>query len=304
MADRVKKARGAKSNAPKTKSLPDERIAIVAGGGSIPVMVANNLADAGTPPFVAMLTGEADETLSKYEHMRISTALIGKLIAELKKKNIKKVVIVGSVQGRPKWTEFRPDLITLKLMTRIAVVLRSGDNKLLSTAVNAIEEEGIKVIGVHEIFPHLLATEGEIAGTRPSQLQMNSILIGARAAAQLGELDAGQGVIVIGSRIVALEGAEGTDEMLERVVDLRARGKLPQKAGGVLIKLCKPQQDKRVDMPTIGARTVHNAAKAKLDGIAVQAGNTLISNIEETIAGAQSAGLFIYGLSSNWSEEK
>ena len=119
---------------------------------------------------------------------------------------------------------------------------------------------------------------------------------------RLGELDAGQGVVVIGNRIVALEGAEGTDEMLQRVADLRVNGKLPNKAGGVLIKLSKPQQDKRVDLPTIGAKTVLNAANAQLKGIAVQAENTLISNVDETVACAEAEGIFIYGLPPERSE--
>lgn len=302
MVDRVKKSRGAKSNAHSSKSRPDEKIAIVAGGGSIPVMVAKSLTDAGGSPFIAMLQGDADETLSQYEHMRISTALFGKLIVELKKRQIDTLVFVGSVRGRPKWSDFRPDWTTLKLISRIAIVLRSGDNELLSKIVDAVEDEGIKVVGVHEILPHLLAGQGPIAGTKPSKLQMDSISIGAQAAMRIGALDAGQSVVVIGNRVVALEGAEGTDEMLERVADLRARGKLPKKSGGVLIKLCKPQQDRRVDMPTIGAKTVQNASNAQLKGIAVQAGSTLISDIDETVSSAINNDLFIYGISSTWSE--
>jgi len=302
MTGRVKKSRGSKSNRLEIPPKPVEKIALVAGGGTIPVMVAQSLADAGTAPFVALLQGDADEALNKYEHMRISTALIGKLIAELKKRDIAKVIIVGSVKGRPKWTDFRPDWTTLKLVSRIAVVLRSGDNVLLSTVVDTIEDEGIKVVGVHEILPHLLAGEGIIAGAAPSKSQMDSISIGTQAAMRLGAIDAGQGVVVLGKRIVALEGAEGTDEMLERVADLRARGKLPNKTGGVLIKLCKPQQDKRVDMPTIGTKTIQNAVNAGLKGIALHAGNTLISDIEQTCVHANEKGVFIYGLTPTWNE--
>lgn len=299
MADRVKKNRGAKSNAHKPKSVTQEKIAIVAGGGAIPVMVAKTLAEQGTPPFVGLLEGDADESLRQYEHMRLSTALIGKLVVELKKRKLNKVVFVGTVQGRPKWSDFRPDWTTLKLLTRIATAMRSGDNQLLSAVVDAVEEEGIEVVGVHEILPQLLAGEGPIAGSKPSKAQMDSISVGSKAAKSLGALDAGQGVVVIGNRIVALEGAEGTDEMLERIADLRARGKLPAREGGVLVKLCKPQQDRRVDMPTIGAKTVHNAANARLKGIVVDAGNTLINDIDETIEHATNSGLFIYGLSSS-----
>ncbi len=289
------KTRGKSTKVQPPASQNGDRIALVAGGGTIPVMVAKSLSEAGKSPFIAMLEGDADPALSIFEHMHMSSALIGKLIAELKKRQITQLVLVGTVQARPKWSDFRPDLTTLKLLTRIISGLKSGDNVLLSNVVNAIEEAGIKVVGVHEILPQLLAINGVIAGSKPTKTMLDSIRVGADAATRLGALDAGQGVVVIGRRIVALEGAEGTDQMLHRVADLRKAGKLPQKAGGVLVKLCKPQQDRRIDMPTIGVRTVQNAAAAGLRGIAIHAGSTLINNIDEVCALADQHNMFIFG---------
>ncbi len=289
------KTRGKTTKVKPPASQNGDRIALVAGGGTIPVMVAKSLSEAGKSPFIAMLEGDADPALSIFEHMHMSSALIGKLIAELKKRQITQLVLVGTVQARPKWSDFRPDLTTLKLLTRIISGLKSGDNALLSNVVNAIEEAGIKVVGVHEILPELLAINGVISGSKPTKTMLDSIRVGADAATRLGALDAGQGVVVIGRRIVALEGAEGTDQMLLRVADLRKTGKLPQKAGGVLVKLCKPQQDRRIDMPTIGVRTVQNAAAAGLKGIAIHAGSTLINNIDEVCALADQHNMFIFG---------
>ncbi len=295
MAAGGSKTRGNSTEVKSSLTHNEDRIAIVAGGGPIPVMVAKSLSEAGISPFIAMLAGDADPSLSIFEHMRMSSALIGRLITELKKRQITKLVLVGTVKARPKWSHFRPDLTTLKLLSRIISGLKSGDDVLLTIVVNAIEEAGIKVVGVHEILPELLATDGVIAGSKPKNAVMDSISIGAEAATRLGALDAGQGVVVIGRRIVALEGAEGTDQMLLRVAKLRSDGNLSQKAGGVLVKLCKPQQDRRIDMPTIGVKTVENAASAGLKGIAIHAGSTLINNIEEVCALAEQHNMFIYG---------
>ncbi|MFB2605773.1 UDP-2,3-diacylglucosamine diphosphatase LpxI domain-containing protein, partial [Rhizobium phaseoli] len=118
----------------------------------------------------------------------------------------------------------------------------------------------------------------------------------AEAAETLGRLDVGQGAVSIGGRIVALEGLEGTDEMLDRVAGLRAAGRISARRRGVLVKLCKPQQDVRADLPAIGLSTVLNAGKAGLAGIAVEAGRSLVLDRAAVIRAADGAGLFVCGL--------
>jgi DUF1009 family protein len=118
------------------------------------------------------------------------------------------------------------------------------------------------------------------------------------AALRLGELDVGQGAIAAGGRVVALEGAEGTDQMIERVYALRQAGRIP-KRGGVLVKMAKPRQDERADLPAIGVSTVENAARAGLSGIAIEAGRTFILGLGETMAAANEKGLFIETISRN-----
>lgn len=272
------------------------KTAIIAGGGRIPSLLAAHLTEQGNEPFIAMIDGEACDSLTSYEHTRINTAAIGKLVSTLEREKIEQVVIVGSVAGRPNWRDFRPDLATLKIIKKIISGLRGGDDGLLRGVISVIEDAGVKVVGVHDLMPELTVPKGIIAGRKPSAAIMNSVHLGATAAQALGELDAGQACVVIGKRIVAMEGAEGTDEMLERIADLRKRGKLPTKKGGVLVKLCKPQQDKRVDLPTIGINTIQNAAKAKLAGIAVHAGNALIVDIQAAIDAAQSNDVFVVGI--------
>lgn len=276
--------------------LSEARIALIAGAGKIPSIVADHIQQVGHAPFLVLLKGSASDDLRQYDHCELPTAAIGKLISTLKRKNITHVVIVGGVSGRPTWNEYRPDLTTLRLVSKIIAGIRSGDSALLSGVVEVLEEAGIAVVGAHEVMPDLLAPLGKISGKKPTQLQHVSIDLGVRAAQTLGSLDAGQGCVVIGSRIVALEGVEGTDAMLSRVAELRRDGRLPSKRGGVLVKMCKPQQDRRVDMPTIGLSTVKNAVKADLDGIAVQALGAMIVDFQAVVAEATRTKTFVYGI--------
>ncbi len=152
------------------------------------------------------------------------------------------------------------------------------------------------MIGVQDIAPDLLATSGALGRIKPSADDVADIARAAEAAEALGRLDVGQGAVSIGGRIVALEGVEGTDRMLNRVAELRAEGRISMKRKGVLVKLCKPQQDIRADLPAIGISTVINAEKAGLAGIAVQAGRALVIEREKMLAAANEAGLFVCGI--------
>ncbi len=135
-----------------------------------------------------------------------------------------------------------------------------------------------------------------LTGTAPDAKERRNIAAAMAAALRLGNLDIGQGAIAAGGRVVALEGAEGTDLMIARVRDLRAAGRIP-KRGGVLVKMAKPRQDERADLPAIGVSTVENAARAGLAGIAVEAGRTFILGFGETVAMANERGLFIETIS-------
>ncbi|WP_018687803.1 LpxI family protein [Ahrensia kielensis] len=276
------------------------RIAIIAGGGKVPVQIAHYLRKNQQEPFIIMLAGEADPALYAFEHEEISVAAIGKLVCVLKEQQIKRVVIIGSVRRRPKITDLRPDLSTLKFLGRFVSGLVSGDNELLSKIVETIEEIGVKVVGAHDVMPQLLAPMGKIAGSMPTASQRGSIARGIEAALALGVIDAGQCCVVIGRNIIALEGVEGTDAMLQRVADQKQHGRLTNTRGGVLVKMCKPQQDKRVDLPTIGQSTIENAALAMLDGIAVHGDNAMIVDVEDVIKQADAADMFIIGIDGTY----
>jgi len=272
------------------------RVAIVAGSGRIPVYAAEKLAAAGRDPFIVAIEGEADDALLRYDHAFVNTAEIGRLVSILKRVAPSEVIMVGGVGARPDLRRLRPDWTTLRLAAFLLPKLRAGDDVILRGVIATIESAGFPVRGVHELVPDLLAQAGPIAGPKPTRADRDAISAAVKGAIALGKLDVGQACVAIGKRIVALEGAEGTDGMLERVAELRRIGRLKAGRGGVLVKLAKPGQELRADLPAIGAGTVENAAGAGLRGIAVHAGHALISDFEATCARADADGVFLIGI--------
>lgn len=271
-------------------------LAIIAGGGQVPLHLARSLSEKGTAFVVVMLEGDADPALAAYDHIAVNMAELRRFKRYMLDRGVEKVTLVGTVKGRPDIGLFRPDWTTLRLIARIARALGKGDDALLRAVVAMMEDGGLTVVGAHEIEPDLLAPAALLGKVSVPKNQRPAIEAGIVAANALGALDAGQAVVVLGTRVVALEGAEGTDAMLQRVADLRAIGRLGRRKGGVLVKLRKPGQDVRVDMPTIGSNTVTGAISAGLAGIAVHGENTLVMDRKAAIDAADAAGLFLVGL--------
>ncbi len=143
-----------------------------------------------------------------------------------------------------------------------------GDNAVLTMAIDLIEAEGVAVVGVEDVVPGLLAETGKIGKYRPRQEDLMTSPWPSGPPARSGFSISGRGPWPWGGRVVALEGPEGTDRMLARVADMRAEGRISMSKPGVLVKLCKPGQDRRADLPAIGPATVMNAQLAGLAGIA------------------------------------
>ncbi|MBP1877932.1 hypothetical protein A6R70_06225 [Agrobacterium rubi] len=279
--------------------MPQEagRLAIIAGSGFLPYYVAEAARDGGETPFIIRLQNQADLDWSKFENASVSVGDVSSLGKLLSGHRIDRVVLSGAVSHRPEWREIRPNLkMIAKMPSIIRTLLSGGDDTVLQMVIGLIEAQGARVIGAHEIAPGLLATTGSLGKIEPSEDDRRDIAKAAQAALALGALDVGQGAVSVGGRLVALEGVEGTDGMLGRVAALRAEGRISSRRKGVLVKLCKPQQDIRADLPTIGPSTVHNAAKAGLAGIAVEAGRAFILDRETMLQAANEAGLFVCGI--------
>jgi len=275
---------------------PIGRIAIFTGRGSLPREIANSLRRRGSEPFLIGIKTEYEPWITNFDHAMMHWGQIGKFFKSLNQAGVTHILFAGGLT-RPNINFFRLDFGAIKFLAKVLSLMLGGDNTLLSGLIKEIENNGIKVLGAHEVMPELLATSGIIAGKKPSKKAMCNIGQAVEACKKLGELDIGQGAVAVGGRVVALEGIEGTDEMLRRIADLRTSGRLMENGRhGVLAKTMKPDQDMRADLPAIGPQTVKNAHQAGLAGIAIEAGHSLILEREETTALARKHGIFIYGV--------
>ncbi|MFK0383090.1 LpxI family protein [Rhizobium sp. RM] len=276
------------------------RLAIIAGSGQLPLYVAGAARDMGENPFVVRLRDDSRLDWQGFDSAVISVGDVAGLGRLLKDKGIDRVVLSGAVARRPEWREIRPSAkILLRLPSIVRTLLSGGDDTVLQMVIKIIETLGARVIGAHEIAPGLLATTGPFGLHKPQEDDLRDIRKAAQAALALGTLDVGQGAVSVGGRIVALEGVEGTDAMLARVAALRAEGRISARRKGVLVKLCKPQQDIRADLPTIGVETVQNAARAGLAGIAVESGRALVLDRDAMLQAADAQGIFVCGIDTS-----
>ena len=274
-----------------------KKVAIIAGSGSLPIELAKGSIDAGIEPLVVGIRDVASADVEQFQHVYLGFGQIGKLFEMLHEQEIKHVVFAGGIKIRPDFTSLKLDWLTVKLLPKILSLMASGDNTLLSGVIEIFESENITMVGAHEIAPQLLCEKSNVVGRKPGKKMLENIRLGFRACKMLGDLDAGQAVIVEAGRVVALEGAEGTDAMIARVAELRRTGQMPlQGKYGVLVKTMKPGQDMRADLPSIGPQTIENVKRAGLLGIALEAECTLILSREETLAQARSDKIFIYGM--------
>jgi hypothetical protein len=273
------------------------RLAIVAGRGRLPLDVAEAARQAGEDPFIIGIEGEVSGDLSGYDHAVVGLGNASGLRRILKQAAIGRVVLSGGINRRPELSEIRPPLrVLFKLPGMLRTVFGGGDDKVLRLVMGLIESENCRVVGAQDVVPNLLATTQCLTQAKPNKVDWKNINIARRGALALGRLDVGQGAVAVSGRIVALEGAEGTDGMLQRVADLRKSGRISPNARGALVKFCKPQQDVRADLPSIGLTTIGNLAEAGLSGVAVEAGRSLILDRDEAVAKADSLGLFIVGV--------
>jgi len=276
--------------------LSGEPLTIIAGGGSVPAHVATAAIAAGRPVLIVALKGEADPSVEAFPHEWIGWGDLGRLDQLLASRKARDMVMVGSIRTRPDFKSIKLDLATMKSLKDILAIIVGGDNDVLSGAIKFFERRGQRIVGAHEVAPDLVAGAGPIGRRKPGRDEAADIAVAMRAARTIGAIDAGQAAVAVNGRIVALEAAEGTDQMLERLKALRATGRVRWNGrAGVLAKCPKPQQDLRVDMPTIGPRTIEAAIEIGLAGIAVEAGKVMIVDRAAVIRRADVEGLFVVG---------
>jgi DUF1009 family protein len=273
-----------------------EPVAIICGGGSLPLTVAAAVERDGRPVVLFPIHGWADPAaFGHYRHHWLHLGSAGRFRRLAHQEGCRDVIMIGNAI-RPAIRDLRFDWLTLRLLPRTIGLFRGGDDRLLSGIAKLFEEHGFRLIGAHEVAPEILVAEGPLGLIKPSSAHAQDIARGFELITAISAFDVGQAVVVAGNRVLAIEAAEGTDQMLDRIAALRANGriKIPEHTG-VLVKAPKPTQDRRIDLPSVGPRTVEKAAQAKLAGIAVAAGETIIAEPLRVAEAADRAGLFVVG---------
>jgi hypothetical protein len=274
-------------------------VGLIAGGGAMPFAVADSMRARGVQPVLFALKGACDpEAVARFRHHWISVGQVGRAIKLFRAENCRDLVFIGTLV-RPALSEVRLDWGTVRVLGRVWAAFRGGDDHLLSGIGRILEQDGFRMVGIHDVAPDLLMPEGCLTRTAPDPNAAGDIARGREVLAALSPFDIGQAAVVIDGHVVGVEDIEGTDGLLARVARLRKEGRIRAKAmRGVLVKAPKRGQDLRFDLPTIGSRTIEGAAAAGLAGIAIIAGNTIVADPQAMIEAADAAGLFVTGLSA------
>lgn len=261
------------------------KLGIVAGGGQLPKKLAAFCDSHNIETFLIGFENQTDPDLLKgraHEMTRLGAA--GQIITILREHGYNELVMIGSIK-RPKLSELRPDLRTASFFAKLGLRVL-GDDGLLKAIRAELEDEGFVIHGIHEIMDDLLMPNGFLTKLKPTVNQQLDIVDGLKASKKIGEKDIGQSVVVCDRRILGTEDDKGTNNLIHRSAQ----------KGAILVKSRKPQQDRKLDMPTIGSDTVRLCASLGYAGIAAEAGDVLVVDLEEMIALADEAGMFVTGI--------
>ena len=269
------------------------KIGIIAGGGRMPILLAEECARRNIEVFGV---GFEDHTDSDFFELcpNITSKLgqVGTIIKAFQKRDVQDLVLIGSIK-RPSFSELIPDLKATKFLAKNGLKAQ-GDSGLLSALREFLEGEGFRIHGIQDFIPDLVISEGVLTKTKPNKQDRADIERGIEVLQGMAAIDIGQAVIVQDGLVLGVEAIEGTSALIERCAPLKRKG-----AKGVLLKLCKPQQDVMLDLPTIGIETLKRIHEAGFGGIAAHAGKSLIVDQEELVSYANQHHLYMVGVNPN-----
>lgn len=266
-------------------------LGIIAGSGRLPLQLVETCRSTHRPFFVLAFENATDlAALGPVPHAVVRLGAVGEALAHLRKANATELVLAGRI-ARPSIASLKPDLTGAKLLARLGASFFSGDDALLRSVIAFLEVEGFKVVGVNDVMHDLITPFGQLGSVKPDERSEADIVLGLRIARQLGQLDIGQAVIVENGYVLGVEAAEGTDALIERCAALKR-----EKSAGVLVKICKPGQEARADLPAIGPSTIEKIAACGLKGVALEASASIILDRPAAIARADALGLFMLGV--------
>ncbi len=268
-------------------------LGIIAGSGRLPLQLVETCRSTGRPFFIITFENATDSaTFKNMPHAVVRLGAVGEALAHLRSAGATELVLAGRI-SRPSLGGLRPDMVGAKLLAKLGASFFSGDDALLRSVVAFLEGEGFKVVGANQVTHDLLAPYGQLGKVVPDNRCESDIVKGFQVAKRLGELDVGQSVIVENGYVLGVEAAEGTDALIERCKGLKR-----EIDAGVLVKICKPGQESRVDLPAIGPSTIEKIAACGFKGIAVEASASIILDKAAVIARADELGIFILGVKS------
>ncbi|MFN3960275.1 MAG: LpxI family protein [Parvularculaceae bacterium] len=266
------------------------KLGIIAGAGVLPRLLAEAAADA----FVVRLAGVADDAFEAHSSVECGMAEAGRILRVLKESGCDAVTLAGVVR-RPDFSKLMPDWRGAVLMPKVIAAAAKGDGALLDVLIETLETEGFVVVGAEEVLSSLSAPAGPLGSFSPGPRHWADIRKAAAVIAALGPFDVGQAAVVASGFTLAIEAAEGTDGVLARCASLPPSARGGEGRNGVLVKRPKPGQERRVDLPTVGVRTLAGVHAAGLAGVAVEAGAALVIDIDAVRREADRLGLFFYG---------
>ena len=267
-----------------------KKLGILAGNGTMPKEVVEHCKTTNREYFVVGLEPYVLlATINETPHALVKIGEIGKIYKHFEQNHVKEIVFAGGIR-RPSLKELIPDWEGAKLMTKLAVKKMSDDN-IFRFLFEEIEMKGFHVVGAHEVMPQILFNEEHFGKKKPTKADLENIEYAIRVSKALGSLEVGQACVVQEGIILAVEAREGTDNMIDRVSALTRKGRPP-----ILVKLTKPGQDPRVDLPTIGPRTIEYMIKNGIKGLAVERGLTIFLEKERVLKMIEEANIFVIGI--------
>jgi DUF1009 family protein len=266
-----------------------KRIGLIAGGGQFPIIFSKAASARGYAVYAAAYVREADAQLT--DHVRavewLHLGQVNRLLKFFRKHRVPEAVMMGAITKTKMFTDVRPDLKAISMM---AGLRHTHDDGILSAFADLLEKEGVRIRPSTFLLPDMVAGEGCWTKRKPTRSELADIDIGWGMAKAIGRLDIGQCVVVKGGSVLAVEAIDGTDATLKR------GGRLGN-GGAVAVKVCKPIQDTRFDMPAVGVTTVMNMIDAKISALAIEAGKAVVFEKQEMITAADRNKIAIVALS-------
>ena len=265
--------------------LGKERIGLVAGSGRFPVLFAETARRRGVEVVAVAHLGETDAALERVVSAItwIHPGELDAMIRALQAAGIRQTVMVGGIAKPRLFRELRPDERAMRLLTRLG---KLRDDLVLRALAAELETEGIAVVESTLYLQEIVPLAGVLGSRPPSEEEWSDIRFGFRAAKVIGQFDIGQSVVVRSGGVMAVEGIEGTDATIRRAGQL-ANGDI------VVVKVCKPTQDTRFDLPAVGPETIRTLAEMRGRALAVEARRTITLDRAEMVALADAAGIAV-----------